>query len=80
MIWEFRFNNKGSDGRKCRGFIEAFSKEDLFWKLDRFSNPYEANVRIREGVCLAFWEGAIEDESDDMTDKGRWIEIKEGFI
>jgi hypothetical protein len=37
-------------------------------------------VRIREGVCLAFWEGAIEDESDDMTDKGRWIEIKDGFI
>lgn len=79
MLYEFRFDKKGSDGRKCRGFIEATDMEDLFWRLDRFSDPYSADIRLREGICLAMWEGSVEDESDDIGKKNDWFKLTEEY-
>lgn len=75
MLYEFRFDIKGSDGKKCRGFVVASDMEDLFWQIDKFADPYSADIRLRDGLSIALWEGRVEDESDDKTSKSKWFKL-----
>ena len=71
-LYEFRFSAKGSNGLKARGLAEAKSISELFWIIDRFGNPYEATYRKRSNLALCYWEGHIENYSDDAHDLAKW--------
>lgn len=78
-LYEFRFNHKGSDGLKARGLVEAKNLEELFWVIDRFGDPYNSNYRKRENIALCYWEGRIENQSDDAYDLAKWKTFKRNF-
>ena len=66
MIYEFRFDLKGNDGKKARGFCEAKNLKELFWQIDKVANPFGASFRKRTGLCVCLWENDIENYSDDV--------------
>ena len=79
-LYEFRFNHKGSDGLKARGLVEAKNLEELFWVIDRFGDPYNSTYRKRENIALCYWEGRIENQSDDAYGLAKWKTFKRNFI
>lgn len=79
-LYEFRFNTKGSDGLKARGIAEAKSLEELFWVIDRFGDPNQATYRKRENIALCYWEGHIENHSDDAYDLAKWKTFNRSYL
>jgi hypothetical protein len=71
-LYEFRFTAKDSNGRKARGLVEAKSIRELFWAIDRFGDPYQATYRKRSNIALCYWDGRIENQSDDVYDLAKW--------
>lgn len=79
-LYEFRFNTKGSDGLKARGIAEAKSLEELFWVIDRFGDPNQVTYRKRENIALCYWEGHLENYSDDACDLAKWKTFKRSYL
>lgn len=79
-VYEYKFTAKGSNGLKARGVCVAESLNDLFWHLDNVADPYSALFRVRDGLNVCFWEGSIENYSDDIGKVAKWTTFeKEGF-
>ena len=77
MIYEFRFDLKGNDGKKARGVCEAKNLKELFWQIDRVGNPFGATFRKRTGLCVCLWENDIENHSDDAGRVLKWDRFKD---
>jgi hypothetical protein len=76
MIYEFRFTQRGSNGKKARGICEANNLKELFWAIDRVADPYGISFRKRTGLCVCLWENDIENYSDDMGEVLKWDRFK----
>jgi len=82
MVYEWRVTDKperSKFGLVARGLCVASNLRDLFWQIDRHTNPYAVAFRKRPRLSICFFD-RLETEIDCPEDHEPWCVFTDEYV